>query len=92
MGHTAHNRNGLLKNNLEERDISRSGPVNKTSLTSDLTPLDFFLWGKVKSMINADQARTLKELSANITCEKAVVAMENGSNGSTAADEPAVAV
>ena len=77
-GHTAHDRIGLLRNKLDERVVSRNGPVNWPSLHIflDLTSLDIFLW--VKSMITASKATTLKELRANIERKIAVVIVEKG--------------
>ncbi|GFT30796.1 uncharacterized protein TNCV_759671 [Trichonephila clavipes] len=40
----------LLKDTFGDRLISRFGPVNWPPRSCDLTPLDYFLWGYVKSM------------------------------------------
>ncbi|GFU95230.1 uncharacterized protein TNCV_2125401 [Trichonephila clavipes] len=54
----------LLKDTLGDRLISRFGPV--VSRSCDLTPLDYFLWGYVKSLVYADKPQTLDHLEDNI--------------------------
>ncbi|GFW72054.1 transposable element Tc3 transposase [Trichonephila clavipes] len=56
----------LLKVTLGDRLISRFGPVNWPPRSCDLTPLDYFLWGYVKSLVYADKPRTLDHLEDNI--------------------------
>ncbi|GFW25372.1 sodium-coupled monocarboxylate transporter 1 [Trichonephila clavipes] len=46
--------------------ISRFGPVNWPPRSCDLTPLDYFLWGYVKSLVYADNPQTLDHLEDNI--------------------------
>ncbi|GFV30851.1 transposable element Tcb2 transposase [Trichonephila clavipes] len=46
--HTAHATIDLLKDTFGDHLISRFGPVNWPPRSSDLTPLDYFLWGYVK--------------------------------------------
>ncbi|GFX94714.1 DUF4817 domain-containing protein [Trichonephila clavipes] len=46
--------------------ISRFEPVNWPPRSCDLTPLDYFLWGYVKSLVNADKPQTLAYLEDNI--------------------------
>ncbi|GFW94682.1 uncharacterized protein TNCV_4247221 [Trichonephila clavipes] len=43
----------LLKDTFGDRLISRFGPVNWPPRSCDLTPLDYFLWGYVKSLVYA---------------------------------------
>ncbi|GFV27149.1 hypothetical protein TNCV_954831 [Trichonephila clavipes] len=43
-----------------DRLISRFGPVNWPPRSCDLTPLDYFLWGYVKSLVYADKPQTLR--------------------------------
>ncbi|GFV92715.1 hypothetical protein TNCV_1375651 [Trichonephila clavipes] len=45
----------LLKDTFGDRPISRFGPVNWPPTSCDLTPLDYFLWGYVKSLVYADK-------------------------------------
>ncbi|GFW83307.1 hypothetical protein TNCV_2509471 [Trichonephila clavipes] len=46
--------------------ISRFGPVNWPPRSCDLTPLDYFLWGYVKSLVYADKPQTLDHLEDSI--------------------------
>ncbi|GFV92354.1 transposable element Tc3 transposase [Trichonephila clavipes] len=56
----------LLKDTFGDRLISRFGPVNWSPRSCDLTPLDYFLWGYVKSLVYADKPQTLDPLEDNI--------------------------
>ncbi|GFS76579.1 putative transposable element [Trichonephila clavipes] len=56
----------LLKDTFGDCLISHFGPVNWPSRSCDLTPLDYFLWGYVKSLIYADKQQTLDHLTDNI--------------------------
>ncbi|GFT64042.1 uncharacterized protein TNCV_2314801 [Trichonephila clavipes] len=56
----------LLKDTFGDRLISRFGPVNWPPRSCDLTPLDYFLWGYVKSLVYADRPQTLDHLEDNI--------------------------
>ena len=42
----------------------------------DLTPLDFFLWGHIKSLIYANKPAILDDLKDNIQCEIANVPVD----------------
>ncbi|GFW94717.1 uncharacterized protein TNCV_4247571 [Trichonephila clavipes] len=64
--HTARATIDLLKDTFGDRLISRFGPVNWPPRSCDLTPLDHFLWGYVKSLVYADKPRTLDHLEDNI--------------------------
>ncbi|GFT71955.1 uncharacterized protein TNCV_2515951 [Trichonephila clavipes] len=64
--HTARATIDLLKDALGDRLISRFGPVNWPPRSCDLTPLDYFLWGYVKSLVYADKPQTLDHLEDNI--------------------------
>ncbi|GFW58001.1 hypothetical protein TNCV_2741471 [Trichonephila clavipes] len=64
--HTARATIDLLKDTFGERLISRFGPVNWPPRSCDLTPLDYFLWGYVKSLVYADKPQTLDHLEDNI--------------------------
>ncbi|GFV62133.1 hypothetical protein TNCV_4109361 [Trichonephila clavipes] len=81
-----------------DRLISRCGPVNWPPRSCDLTPLDYFLWDYVKSLVYADKPQTLDHLEGNI---RRVIAdirpkmLENLSNigrPDWTTSEPAVAV
>ncbi|GFV86585.1 uncharacterized protein TNCV_4184401 [Trichonephila clavipes] len=64
--HTARATIDLLKDTFGDRLISRFGPVNWPSRSCDLTLLDYFLWGYVKSLVYADKPQTLDHLEDNI--------------------------
>ncbi|GFU87090.1 uncharacterized protein TNCV_429941 [Trichonephila clavipes] len=56
----------LVKDSFGDRLISRFEPVNWPPRCCDLTPLDYFLWGYVKSLVYADKPQTLDHLEDNI--------------------------
>ncbi|GFT86302.1 transposable element Tc3 transposase [Trichonephila clavipes] len=64
--HTARATIDLLKDTFGDRLISRFGPVIWPPRSCDLTPLDYFLWGYVKSLVYADKRQTLDHLKDNI--------------------------
>ncbi|GFU53521.1 uncharacterized protein TNCV_3169511 [Trichonephila clavipes] len=64
--HTARSTIDLLKDAFGDRLISRFGPVNWPPRSCDLTPLDYFLWGYVKTLVYADKPQTLDHLEDNI--------------------------
>ncbi|GFT04461.1 HTH CENPB-type domain-containing protein [Trichonephila clavipes] len=64
--HTARASIDLLKDTFSDHLISRFGPVNWPPRSCDLTPLDYFLWGYVKSLVYADKPQTLDHLEDNI--------------------------
>ncbi|GFX57475.1 DUF4817 domain-containing protein [Trichonephila clavipes] len=64
--HTARAIIDLLKDTFGDRLISRFGPVNRPPRSCDLTPLDYFLWGYVKSLVYADKPQTLDHSENNI--------------------------
>ncbi|GFU03647.1 DUF4817 domain-containing protein [Trichonephila clavipes] len=64
--HTARATIDLLKDTFGDRLISRFGPVNWPPRSCDLTPLDYFLWSYVKSLVYADKPQTPDHLEDNI--------------------------
>ncbi|GFY14425.1 transposable element Tc3 transposase [Trichonephila clavipes] len=64
--HTARATIDLLKDTLGDRLISRFGPVNGSPRSCDLTPLDCFLRGYVKSLVYVDKPQTFDHLEDNI--------------------------
>ncbi|GFV41623.1 transposable element Tcb2 transposase [Trichonephila clavipes] len=56
----------LLKDTFGDRLVSRFGPVNWPPRSCDLTPLDYFLWDYVKSLVYAEKPQTLDHLEDNI--------------------------
>lgn len=65
--HTARETMDILKQRFGEQLISRLGPVNWPPRSCDITPLDFFLWGYVKSKVFVDKPASIEALEANIT-------------------------
>ena len=65
-----------MKSKFGERVISRNGPVERPLRSCDLTPLDFFLWGHIKSLVYANKLATLDNLKDNIEREIANVPVE----------------
>ncbi|GFV04241.1 putative DD41D transposase [Trichonephila clavipes] len=64
--HTAPVTIDLLKYTVGDRLISCFGPVNWPPRSCDLTPLDYFLLGYVKSLVYSDKPQTLDHLEDNI--------------------------
>ncbi|GFW76411.1 putative LOC100569746 [Trichonephila clavipes] len=64
--HTARATIDLLKDTFGDRLISGFGLVNWPPRSCDLTPLDYFLWGYVKSLVYAAKPQTLDHLEENI--------------------------
>lgn len=56
----------ILRAKFGESLISRNGPIKWPPRSCDLTPLDYFLWGYVKSKVYANHPATLEELEDNI--------------------------
>ncbi|GFX17390.1 transposable element Tc3 transposase [Trichonephila clavipes] len=52
--------------NDEGHNVTVNGRVNWPPRSCDLTPLDYFLWGYVKSLVYADKPQTLDHLEGNI--------------------------
>ncbi|GFV64293.1 transposable element Tc3 transposase [Trichonephila clavipes] len=63
--HTARATIDLLKDTFGDRLISRFGPVNWPPRSCDLKPLDYFLWGYVKSLVYVDKPQTLDHFEDN---------------------------
>ncbi|GFY11201.1 uncharacterized protein TNCV_4471871 [Trichonephila clavipes] len=64
--HTACATIDLMKDTFGDRLISRFGPVNWPPRSCDLTPLNYFLWGYVKSLVYADKPQTIEHLEDNL--------------------------
>jgi len=56
----------ILHERFEGMVISRGGDVNWPPRSCDLTPLDFFLWGYLKSQIYTNKPQTIDALKVNI--------------------------
>ena len=74
--HTARVTIDLSKGKSGERVTSTNGPVEWPPPSCDLTPLDFFLWGHIKSLVYANEPATLDDLKDNIQREIANVPVE----------------
>ena len=64
--HKAHETIDLLRTKFGNSLLSRFCNVNQPAWSSDLTPLEFFLWGTVKYRCYADNPETIKALKLNI--------------------------
>ncbi|GFU41625.1 DUF4817 domain-containing protein [Trichonephila clavipes] len=64
--HTARATIDLLKDTFSDCLISRFVHVNWPPRSCDLTSLDYFLWGYVKSLVYEDKLQTLDHLEDNI--------------------------
>ncbi|KAJ4442487.1 hypothetical protein ANN_04073 [Periplaneta americana] len=51
---------------LGQRDIRRGGPIAWPPRSPDLTPLDFFLWGRMKSLAYETPVETAEDLVARV--------------------------
>ena len=60
--HTANSTMTLLNEKFPGRIISRNSDVNWPPRSCDFTPLDFFLWGYLKSKIYANSPTTIQQL------------------------------
>ena len=65
--HTARETMDLLPSRFDEQFIFRLGPVDWPPRSCDITPLDFYLWGYVKSNCFVDKLATIEALEVHIT-------------------------
>ena len=56
-----------LSRKLGSQWISNRGPTNWDARSPDLTPLDFFLWERVKNKVPAQQTISLQHIKTRIT-------------------------
>ncbi|GFW65053.1 hypothetical protein TNCV_393191 [Trichonephila clavipes] len=66
MSHSSCHNQCIERHVFGDRLILHFGPVNWPPRSCDLTPLDYFLWGYVKSLVYADKPQTLDHLEDNI--------------------------
>lgn len=64
--HTATESIDLLKQHFGNKVISRFGPKEWPPRSCDPTPLDYYLWGYLKSIVYANKPTTLEQLESNI--------------------------
>lgn len=57
---------GLLNERFQERWIGRGGSIGWPARSPDLTPLDFFLWGYVKSLVYQERPTTREAMELRI--------------------------
>ena len=57
-----------LRERFPDRVISRNGDVQWQPRSCDITPLDFFLWGYLKSVVYLNKPKTINDLKDNINC------------------------
>jgi len=62
-----------LDKTFQDRWIGRRGPVEWPPRSPDLSPLDFFLWGHLKSKVYENRPRTIEQLKVAITFNIALV-------------------
>lgn len=75
-GAPAHSSNivrNYLDNHFPRRWIGRGGPQNWPPRSPDLTPLDYCLWGWLKSLVYATKVQTREELLDRIVNSAAVI-------------------
>jgi transposase len=58
-----------LNDKFPDRWIGRGGPISWAPRSPDLTPLDFFLWGHVKTNVYKTKVQDIDDLKARITQE-----------------------
>ena len=57
----------FLDEQFPEQWIGRSGPVEWPARSPDMNPLDYFLWGHLKSVVYTNRPKTIENLKQNIT-------------------------
>ena len=67
--HFANQVREYLNNTFTNKWIGRRGPVEWPPRSPDLTPLDYFLWGYLKSVVYKNRPRSLEELRHAIITE-----------------------
>ena len=55
-----------LNNKFNQRWIGRNGPIHWPARSPDLNPLDFYLWGHLKSIVYSEPAATIEQLQNRI--------------------------
>jgi len=57
----------VLNERFPDAWIGRGGPIPWPPRSPDLSPLDFFLWGYIKSIVYAEKIRNIQHLQDRIT-------------------------
>ncbi|GBP08000.1 hypothetical protein EVAR_71286_1 [Eumeta japonica] len=63
---TSHAKSHIARTTFGDSLLSHFGSVNWPPTFCDVTPLDYFLWGYIKSLVYADKPQTLNHLKDNI--------------------------
>lgn len=74
--HFGRNVREYLDNQFPAKWIGRRGRIEWPARSPDMTPLDYFLWGYLKSKVYATQPQTLEELRNRILREAGVIDRE----------------
>lgn len=74
--HFSRNVTTYLNENYPNRWIGRGGPIAWPPRSPDLTPLDFFLWGHLKSVIYKTQPTDLADLRQRIVHQCSLITPE----------------
>jgi hypothetical protein len=65
--HNVHKVRDYLNAQFQNRWLGIYGPIEWPPRSPDLTPLDFFLWGHLKTIVYADPSINLQNLKDKIT-------------------------
>ncbi|XP_064463674.1 uncharacterized protein LOC135374662 [Ornithodoros turicata] len=65
--HSSSKATDFLRSHFGEKWIGRHGPVPWPPRSPDITPLDFFLWGRIKDSVYQCESRSPEELQEKIT-------------------------
>ena len=65
--HSARRATACVENTFPNRWIGRGGPVKWPARSPDFSPLDFFLWGKLKDIVYRDVPTTPEDMQHRIT-------------------------
>ncbi|KPJ21635.1 Transposable element Tc3 transposase [Papilio machaon] len=71
--HTSNESLADLKEKFAGKLVSRRGDIPWPPRSPDLTPLDFFLWGYMKSRVYSNNPTSIAQLKANIHGEMAAI-------------------
>jgi len=69
-----------LNENFNDRWIGRGGPISWAPRSPDLTPLDFYLWGYIKSNVYKTKVKDINELKNRIEKEIKAIKKETLQN------------
>ncbi len=69
-----------LNKKFDDRWIGRGGPISWAPRSPDLTPLDFFLWGHIKTNIYKTKVDDIDDLKSRITDEIEAIKRDTLSN------------